>query len=430
MNLNKNFNPIYIHPEEEPNINEINKNFTSINDDLNNIDSTLTLAAKKYKSLLDSTKLKLNNIKNLINIEKERQEDINILCNKYSDFSSVLCLSSNDFEGNLTFSDNILSSKILKTLNVDYKIEDISGNGQHGNGYVYQNDEFISKILDTSNQNYINDNNLATAYEYSRITMNNTTEEVPLSFNKDSIEAECSIIIKSSKEINKIIINSDRNDLILKEIYTSKDGSIFSLDSEYDLLINKNQEKYNNQKYIYGSGIISIKPSLYIKMCFKSSGYTDETIACIKTFNSNNNTTKKIEKILTAKRHVIKINNIGLYKDSYQEGFIVSKELITTPIKYIGLYCNEYINSNYDISKNITYHLIINGIEYNITPINSDRNGKKIIRTSSQSYQLDNTIYIQESIKSAKLKITINSSNENITPFISNIKVLIGGYKC
>lgn len=421
-----NFNPIYIHPEEEPIIDELNLNITQIDTDLKYIDDTLTMVASNYNSLMESTKLKLNNIKELLNTEKERQEDINILCNKYSDFSSVITIGESNFEAGLTFTDGILTANVNSSTALNYTVKDISGNGQAGNTYIYQNEEFISSVLDTSNTSYINDGNLTTSYEYERITMNNG-ETAPLSFNKDSIEAECSIILSASDYINKVLVNSDRTDLILKEVYVSNDGSSFVLDKEYNIQINKNQEKYKDQSYIYGSGIISIKPSKYVKLCFKSNGYTDDTVAYMKAFSNTTAVTKKIVQVASAKRHVIKINGITLSKNAYGKGTAVSKELITDPVKYIGLYCNEYISSDYAIENTVKYYLIINGTEHEIVPVNSQRNGKKIVRTSSQTYQLDNTIYIEESIKSAKLKIVIGSST-SITPYISNLKLLVGGY--
>jgi hypothetical protein len=421
---NMNFTPSYVHPEEEPNIDELNETMININNDLIYLDKKIIESANEYKSLLDNTKLKIKNIKDLILLEKERQEDINILCNSFSDFSSVINILPTICNGNLTFdSNNVLTANTNSSELINYTIQDISGNGYAGNDYVYQNDTFISSTLNTSNKNNINDNNLATYFEYSRITMSDTNEEAPASFNKDSLDAECSISIICEDYVNKLQINTDRDDLILKSVYTSNDGDIYNLDREYDLLINKNRESYNNQTYIYGSGIISFSPTKYIKLYFKSNGYTDENIAYIKTFKNN----KTIKNVSSAKRHLIKINEINIFKNSYLNGSLLTNELIDNPIKYIALYCNEYINKDYTVEDNIKYYLIINGIEYEVIPINSQRNGKKIIRTSAQSVKLDNTTYINETIKSAKLKIVIQPVNKNITPYVSNLKVLIGG---
>lgn len=420
-----NFTPVYIHPEEEPNIDEINTCISQINTDLSYIDTTLTTIASNYNSLLENAKTKINNIRALIEAEKERQEDINILCNKYSDFSSAITLSDSNFTGDLTISDGIMTGTISSTSDISYTVQDVNGNGQAGNTYVYTNDAFVSDTLDTTVTTNISDGNLTTYYEYQRITMSNS-DEGPVSFNKDSNEAECSIVLYSADTINKIVVNSDRDDLILKEVYVSNDGNSFTLDKEYDVQINKNAQKYSDQEYIYGSGIISVPATQYVKLCFASNGYTDEVLAYEKAFTDSTSTTTKIVTVTSAKRHLIKLNGITLSKNVYTKGTSTTAELITDPVKYIGLYCNEYINSDYDISDMVNYYLVINGTEYEVVPINSQRNGTKIIRMSSNTYQVDNTKYVTESIKSAKLKVTVNAT-KSVTPYISNMKILIGG---
>lgn len=425
-----NFNPIVIHPEEEPNTQDLNLSLELIDKDLHYIDHQIIEAANNYKGLMEKAKTKLNNIKELLNIEKERQQDINILCNKYSDFSSIINITKENVSGDLNFDNHILSAPIVTTSTVKYKVEAVDGNGYEGNKYVYANENFIENTIDTSNRNNISDGNLTTMYEYSRITVNNNVNDVPMMFNKDSIEAECSITIAADETFNKINITTDRNDLILRKVFTSNDGLMFKLDKEYNIAINERQERYNEPGYIYGSGIIAVEPTKHLKLSFKSNGYTNETIAHVKTFYNDTNSNeiiKKIEKVDLAKRHIISIGDISLNKNVYSKGSIISNELITDPVTCIGLYCNEYINKDYTIENNVSYFLIINGNEYSIDPINCHRNGKKIIRTSSQIYQSEHVIYVNEKIKSAKLKIVINTANSDITPYLSDIKILIGG---
>lgn len=423
------FEPVYIHPEEEPNVDEINTMMNKVHSALGVADKNLIDASNNFNNLLANTKLKLANIKELLAAERERQQDINILCNKFSDFSSVLNLKQEDFSGSLQFENGILHAYITKTNPITYQISAIDGNGIEGNEYVYLNDSFLNTVIDSSNRNYINDKNAATAYEYERITIDNNTDG-PLAFNKDSIEAECALSISAEDDFNHIQIASERDDLILKEVYVSKDGLTYELEKEYNIPINSRIEMYNDNTYIYGSGIITIEPAKHVKIVLRSNGYSDDQIAFIKTFYSDSNTNeiiKKIVKVDSGRRHVIKINDISVLKNSYTKGMVISKELITTPIKTIGLYCNEYINKDYTIDKNVNYYLIINGQEYEICPLNSHRNGKKIIRTSSQLYKSEHVIYLNEDIKSAKLKIVINTTNKDITPYISDIKILIGG---
>lgn len=429
--LNNIFTPIYIHQEEEPNILDLNNNLNNITKDLEQIDNNIILSTEKIQNLLNNTKLKLNNIKEYLAAEKERQEDMNILCNRYSEFASVLNLKDDDFSGDLSISNGILSAKIKSQDNVNLSIIDINGNGYEGNKYVYSDNNFLEDSLKSNNRNSLIDNNLSTYYEYSRITINNSVKDAPILFNKDSTEAKCSIELKADKAINKLIIYSDRDDIILSKVFTSQDGLNYSLDKEYNLAINERYDRYNNQSYVYGSGIIAFEHCNYVKLFFISKGYTNDNIAFLNTFynnsNSNSSIIKKIEKVDSAKRHVIKINDITAFNNKYTKGSIISKELINTPINSIALYCNEYINNNYSIENNISYYLIINGEEQEIQPINSNRNGKKIIRMSAQSYKSEHIIYLNENIKSAKLKIVINTANQNITPYVSDIKILIGG---
>lgn len=430
-NLERIFTPIYIHQEEEPNVQELNSNISNISLDIENVDNEIIKSSERIKNLLESTKLKLSNIKSYLSAEKERQEDMNILCNRYTEFASVLTLKDEDYTGDLTLENGVLSAKLKNKEKIKLSVVDINGNGYEGNKYVYVDNNFLENTMVSNLRNSIVNDNLSTYYEYSRITVSNTVEGAPLLFNKDSVEAECTIELKADKIINKLLIQSDRDDLILSKVFTSQDGLIYALDKEYNIAINERYERYNNQGYVYGSGIIAVEPCKYIKIAFRSNGYTNDTIAFVNTFyNSVGDTStiiKKIEAVDSAKRHVVKLNNITAYNNVYGKGIMVSKELIDTPINTIALYCNEYINKDYSIANNVSYFLILNGEEYQVQPINSHRDGKKIARMSAQSYKSDHIIYLNENIKSAKLKIVINSANQNITPYISDIKILIGG---
>lgn len=419
--------PIYVHPIEEPVVSDLNDNAKNIETAIKELDTTIITGAKRFEHLILNTKLKLENIKSQLLSEKERLQDINFLCNKHTEFSSALSLEKKDFEGSLSFEDGIIKAAVIGSSSVPCRTERIEGNGYEGNQFVFLNGEFLNKTLDTSNRKYIIDNNLATAFEYSRITTSSDQEGLPLLFNKDSIDAQCSFDLLADSPVNEIYIKSERNDLVLKAVYLSDDGLTYKLNKEYNIEINNTNEKYNNQDYIYGSGLISIPPSKHIKLILKSNGYSNDKIAYEKIFNNGENNSSKIELINSAKRHIIRINGIRTGKTTYNKGIVLSKELITEPITRIGLFCNEYINPKYTIDNNIMYFLIINGIEHKVVPMNSHRNEKKIIRTSSNDYKSDHAIYITEEIKSARLKIVINPTNEDITPYISNLKVMIGG---
>jgi hypothetical protein len=135
-----------------------------------------------------------------------------------------------------------------------------------------------------------------------------------------------------------------------------------------------------------------------------------------------------IIKVPTAKRHVIKINDMAAFKNQYKtKNVIKSNQLLTTSTKAIAVFCNEYIPDHFPDKVYVNYILTVNGIDYEIIPINISRDGKKIIKTSEYQLDSDSTIYINEEIKTAYLTIIINTPTVNETPFISNIKILTGG---
>ena len=135
----------------------------------------------------------------------------------------------------------------------------------------------------------------------------------------------------------------------------------------------------------------------------------------------------QLTRINSAKRSVIQINNLYGYKNDYiKDNNFKSRELITAPVKAIAIFCNEYIPDHFPSDNYFTYNLVINGKTYNIEPINSQRPGKKIIRNSESNTLLDTIEYINEPIKSAYLNISLKAFNTE-TPFISNLKILVGG---
>ena len=104
-----------------------------------------------------------------------------------------------------------------------------------------------------------------------------------------------------------------------------------------------------------------------------------------------------------------------------------SEELISEPVESIAIFTSEYVPSHFpDNQDYIQYILTINGIDYNIVPINSNKEGIKVIR-SSKLMSLDTYAeHIGESIKSASLSIIINTPDSYTTPYVSNVKICYG----
>ena len=126
-------------------------------------------------------------------------------------------------------------------------------------------------------------------------------------------------------------------------------------------------------------------------------------------------------------RHVIKINDLKILLGSYTKAQMESVELISDPIESIAIFANEYIPTHFSDDKTyIQYILTINGIDYNIVPINSNKEGTKVIRNVDNITSDSYVEYIKESIKSAKLTIIINTPDNSSTPYVSNVKICYG----
>ena len=162
-----------------------------------------------------------------------------------------------------------------------------------------------------------------------------------------------------------------------------------------------------------------------MKLVLRAGKNSNDSIAFMK---KDSNNVETLTKLKTAKRSVIRINNIALGRKTYElSGQLVFNDFITDPVKSIAVFANEYVADEIDLRNSIKYNLTINGLDYEIIPINSQYNGKKIIRTTSHTIPAEHVHYINESIKSATLTINMKSSKQYTSPFISDLKVLIGG---
>ena len=435
-NYNQKYTGLFLHPEagEDPKINE---SFNTIKEDLNNIDNILIDTANSINDLMNNTVARLQEVKKCIISEKERYQDIQMLCNKYTDFDNVKTLDNINFTGDCSVEDGTYFASIKKTNKNQLTILDVYGNGYEGNEYVYNNYEYQKDIYDTSAHENMIDNKISTYYEYSRITVLNKEDVDITYFNKDNEKARCTISFQSDDLVNQININTEDLGVSITGIQYSMDGIKYtSLAIPEKMSINNKLDSYNNYGYIYGSGIINIPPSYFFKLTFESDKNKDDVIAYEKTIISNEenslsnnaipitNTSTYI--VNSARRSSIKINDISAYKNIFnRRSMIKSSELITADSYSIAVFANEYVPHSLNADA-IKFILTVNGIDYDIVPINSNSNGIKVIRFSGGK---SNTIYTQlinEKITSAYLSVIFNAQTD-ATAYINNIKILIGG---
>lgn len=435
-NFSPSYSQLYIHPEEGEKF-EINNKLNDIEYDLNSINNIIKIISNNVKNLLSSTINRLSIINNQIINEKERLQDIKILCNKFTDFDKVISINKDNIElyGNCNYSNGIFSSAIDSFKNIKINLEHVAGNGMEGNKYIYKNYSYVENSLDTTKHSALFDDSIATYWEYQRITASSTEKDLLNNFYMDSEEAKCTLTLSSDEKINELILSTDiENIKIINMQYSNNNIDYYTIPIP-TITIDTKLDCYENNGYIYGSGVLSIPNCKYIKLTFQSNGTTNDKIAFEKvlfedeSFNEeeiNNTYTETIE-VKSAKRHLIKLNDIKAYNNVYKkDSYFTTQQLIEDNIVYaIGIFANIYIPDG--LSKDcVTFILTVNGVDYEVSPINYNDSKTKIIRYSQGNSKTNYTELTNEIITSAYLTVKIKSS-KNLTPYINNVKILLGG---
>lgn len=418
----------YIHPEESGN-EKINKAFTNGFDDVTQIDKQLKDLADKTESLLDRTIKRLDVVKDTIIAEKERLQDISMLCNAKTDYENVIPLKDSSFTGDFSYEDGVFFCKLSNSTPVRAIVDNVIGNGYEGNKYVVKDNKFLEEVVNTKNKSYVTDSNLSTYWEYSRITASNTEPYLISDFNTDDAEAKATVTLKFATFANELMLKSSIDTVRIMAVKYSKDGINYTDVPMSPFTINNKDESYKNQGYIYGSNIISFPSSKFVKITFESIGYTNDILAFERTVTDDKDQLEKITTIVpTAKRHVIKINDAYVRAKTFAGASTMkTNELISegTEVYAISIFANIYYPDGVD-DKSVKFTLTVNGVDYEVQPVNVHKSGIKIIRFSQGKMPTEYTKYIGEKIQSAYLTITMKSRVQ-LSPYINNLKVLLGG---
>lgn len=455
------YEQLYIHPEEGEDF-KINDSFIDIYSDMKFLDNFLIKEAVDLNNLVISVAQRLDSIDLDIKSEQERLQDIKMLCNKYTDFDNVIPITATtSLTGEYTVSNDTFYCAVDKKENSILSIEDITGNGIEGNKYVYKDYEYVQESVDTSNREFIIDDSVTSYYEYERITASASEEYIIGDFNTDSENAKCTVTLYSKTSMNLITITSDNDSLYVVGIQYSYDGVEFFPLEIPTIKINDKLASYDNYEYVCGDNKIYVPLCNFVKITFQSSGTSDDVLAYDRTMFSHlipktdeekakedaedgiiggNIGSPKIEPaptyneiedativVKSAKRHVIKLNDVSAVYNKYKtNSYFKTGELIADGKYYsVGLFLNAYIPLDLG-SDSVEFIFTINGIDYKVSPVNSELTGHKIFRYSQGKSLAEYTQLLSEPIKSLYLTVKINSTTE-FTPFIGNIKVLLGG---
>lgn len=455
------YEQLYIHPEEGEDF-RINDSLYDIYKDMKFIDKFIIDKSIDLNNLLVSITRRLDEVDLNIKAEQERLQDIKMLCNKYTDFDNIIPInSSTPLQGEYATANNSFYCKIDGANNVKLAVVEITGNGIEGNEYVYKDFAYVKDGFDTSNRIYITDDSITSYYEYERISASSTEPYLLNDFNTDNEDAKCTITLQSPTEINLITVQSDNDILSVIGIQYSYNGIDYYPLEIPNIKINDKLACYDNYDYVCGDNKIIVPSCNFVKITFQSSGTTDDIIAYDRVMFSHvvelteeekyeidaadgiigghigaplddiaptyNNLEDATVVINSAKRHVIKINDIKAVHNKYKPGsYFKTNELIKDNKFYAAaLFLNAYIPEDLD-EESLEFIFTVNGIDYNVTPVNNKGSGTKILRYSQGKSLLEYTELLTEPIKSLYLTIKMNGSNIS-TPIVGNIKVLLGG---
>ena len=420
--------PVYkyeqLHGEDQITIDSLSKRFREMSVDITGLEHEIANAAQNYKSLVNNIKTRLNAISSKLTMEEERIKDLNIICGNYNEFTAIKNITRDDVNGAAGIvNNNVFCAKAESQIYPELIIDDIDGNGYEGNEYVLQGDGFKKDSSKTDNQDALTDGSFLLPYEYSRLTATGKkNDKYPADVNFDMEEARCTIKLHSNKEFNMLSLENNNN-IIIEDVSISKDeGRTYLSCLTKRIELGKDELKYDDCNYVYGSGIVAFPSTQYLKITLASNGITDEKIGYRK------NGEDKITEFANANRHLISLNEINTVSAKYSDSDFYINDIVDTPVKSIAIFANEYIPPHFDSTKTyFSYVLTVNGVDYDMVPINSNKEGTKVIRLSSSGNKEKYAQYIDETIKSATLHVLINIPDKASTPYLSNLKICLGG---
>ena len=151
----------FIHPEEYGN-EKLNQAIKNSVEDINSIDQKLKDLALSTSELLEKTVKRLDVVMDIVNSEKERLQDIVMLCNEKTDYENAISLIDTDFEGDFDYENGVFSCKSTNSATVSGIVSTVEGNGYIGNKYVKNSNGYQEDTLSTKNSSSLLDNNVST----------------------------------------------------------------------------------------------------------------------------------------------------------------------------------------------------------------------------------------------------------------------------
>lgn len=373
---------------------------------------------------IESLDASIMTIRDSVRQQREQVEDACTICGVNSAYSATIPIYAGQFPDT---SSEIIGDKTLGAApvfldQVAYEIVSVSGNGYSGNAFVYQDDDtFQNETDDRSVAAYISDNNDITIYEYSRISTKDKKETVGGVVNYDDKPVECVLTLRAEAPVSKAILHIDEKDLVVKKIEVSDDGLNFRTCQGPERRVNDTGEMYTSYDYVFGCPVLCFPYASFIRLTISSNTPTQDRIAIQEEDG-------RITQYPAAYRKKIGIRGILLYTAEYEEYTTISAEILSDcAIDKVSLFASEYIPDHFVGTDYISYSLIVNGQEIPVVPVNTGRDGIRIVKYSEDRSAPDSyTSLIDETVRSVKVKIRIKPFNGNESPYVSNLKLCVG----
>jgi hypothetical protein len=411
------YNPVYtyeyIHPESAPTMDKINGIASDIAIDLLAADSEIMAIADKYNTLIEDVRNRVGILNQKLINESNRLQSLNTIVSSYNYIDNAISIGESDLSGTYTIDNNgTITCGVDTETEVVITAIDVQGNGYAGNKYVIEDNEFISDYLPTDDLEYLTDGSEYTSFEYSRLY--GQTKYIA-AVNSDNIPALCSVTFSAeSSLVNSIKIDSDLEVLIIKDILTSADNGKTFVSS------------FGNNADNGLNGYYSFPETNLFKIVFQSNQEYSEEFGY-------ENTNGGITTMNDVRRKVISINGVTAFYNEYSsDSVFITTDLVAdgAEMDTVSIYADEYIPSYFESNNNyITYTLIVNGEEYEVVPMNSNKSGTKYISYSYKYNYNDIIEHIDESIKALQLKITMTPYNDYATPYLTNLKLCFTNLK-
>lgn len=410
-----------VHGDKEPDRSEINLMVLDSIADFMIVDNAARNLASAYSSLIYNTHNSFNNYESIIKSEYERIKDLNLLCSAYNNLDNVIQLTSSYFSGSFNYdSSNNTFSAYSTIVQEPVYIIDIQGNGYEGNTFAYDTEKkaFADDLYGEMSRTALNDGNLLTSYEYSRICAQ-TADTQNKNINVDNINAKCSVYIQTVQNIDSIKINGNSKTQITDVLTSNDEGGT------YTSTISSTLPKVNT--------MLGLPNAKYIKLDFESSNIDTKYAVAVDSIVNGENGIKIYN---DAQRKVISLNQISAYRNTYSNNgltTIKTDNLISSdkPLKAIGIYADVYVPDCYPKTAGtdtsyIIFTLTINGKAYQVLPLNSNDKGIKLISYRDNTYANSFISYLSETIKTATLTVQIQALDGYGSPQVSNLKLCTG----